>query len=262
MTKFDKKDLKNPDIVTQELKKGFEWTTQHSKTVITTIVVLAALGGGYSAYTSMQDKKEREIQEVYYKVEKDYLEKKAKFDQFEQESKKPKDLKAKKDTAEPTPQGIKASGNFDEDYGTIATSFWEVINKAPKSQAAKMAALHLSDINSQYKRSNEAIAVLTKVDTKSTDLLSAMILSQLGSRIADENNCKEALKFWDMVTAKKEYKFMHSSVMLNQGLCYENLGDVAKADETYAKIEKDFKDSGVAKTAEKYRRLLKAKSAQ
>jgi hypothetical protein len=49
---------------------------------------------------------------------------------------------------------------------------------------------------------------------------------------------------------------MHAGIKLKEGLCYENLKDLTKAEQMYSEAKNDDKESAVARTAEKYLRLL------
>lgn len=252
MTKqLDKKDVRNADKLTQELQKGFTWTTEHSKLVIGLIVAILVLTGGYTGYSLWTDHKEASIQEDYFKIEKAYLEKKQAFEQ-------PAPAVNPKAPAVPAPVVAKASGNIDTDYGTTVTAFRSVIDKNPKTKAAKMAALNLSEIYSNYGKTDEAIEVLNKVNSGS-DMLSALVLTQVGTLHADKQDCKSALSSWDKALSNKRAGFLSSSLFLKQGLCHESLGDVAQAEAAYTKAKETSSAGATAKSAEKYLRLLKVK---
>lgn len=75
------KDAKSPDQVTQTLRKGFVWTTSHSKMVITAIAVFLVVGIGWSFMNYASEKKETAQQEKYFSIEKSYTEKKRGFDE-------------------------------------------------------------------------------------------------------------------------------------------------------------------------------------
>ncbi len=257
MVKIDKKDLKSPDKFQQELQKGFQWTTQHSKMVGIAIIGLMVIGAGISAKTYLDDKKEEELQARYFQIEKKMMEKK---DAFEKAALTPPpaaaDAKKKTPAAPPVVAGEKASGDFDKDYGTLAQDMSKIIDEAPKSKAAKMAALNLSDVQIQYQKLAEAQSTLQKVKTGSRDLLSALVQTQLGTVQADLKDCNSAVSTWQQVLANSSAKALHGNVKLKSGLCYESLKDFAKAEKLYTEAKNEDKDSVAAKTAEKYIRLL------
>lgn len=247
-TKLSKDELRNPDKLTQELQKGFTWTTKHSGLVAALVVALLVIGGGYAAFGMWAEHKEAQIQEKYFKFEKDYLEKKQNFTQ----SAMPVDPK------NPVPATAKSTGDVEADYGSVIKEFNAIINEAPSTKAAKMSALNLSEIYTSYGKPEEALAALNKVNSGS-DLLAALVLTQLGTLQADKQDCKAALESWNKALSNKKASFLSSSLFLKQGLCHESLGDVAQAEASYTKAKESSKEAATAKSAEKYLRLLKAK---
>jgi predicted negative regulator of RcsB-dependent stress response len=256
MKKFDKRELKSPDKFQQELQKGFQWTTQHSKVVGIALIAFLALGAGLSAKSYLDEKNEADIQARYFQAEKKLDEKKAAF-QTAQE--KPAMDPKKKNAQDAAPAGEKATGDFDKDYGSAAGDLMKIIDEAPKSKAAKMAALNLAEVQVEYKKLPEAQNTLSKVAAHdSHDLLSGLVQTQLGTVQADLNDCNSAVSTWGKVLANKEAKSLHSSVKLKSGLCYETLKDNAKAEKLYAEVSSGDKDSATARAADKYLRLLQS----
>jgi tetratricopeptide (TPR) repeat protein len=270
--KLTKEDLKR-DAMTQELQKGFAWTTKHMTGVIIFLIAFVVLGAGYSAFSYFDTKKEEESQNSYYKVEAEYLAQKTKFETFEAEANKPKDEKknSKKDqktksedqTDTDKPQGLKASGEVSQDYGKVVSGFESVINKDPKSNAALMAALNLADIYSSYQQSEKALSHLEQVKPNK-NLLSAMVLDRKAALKADSGDCKTAVGIWDQVLNLKASEFMASEIKLKKGLCFEAMNDFTQAKAMYmqAKVSKEGEQpTPIAKTAEKYLHLLASKEA-
>ncbi len=206
--KLTKAQIKTPDQIQQNLAKGFQWGTQHSKAVGLGVAAFILLGGGISAKSYLDEKAENEIQSQYFRVEKTFLEKKSEYLSAGQ----PQPPVAKGQTAPPVP--AKATGDLSKDYGTVPQDFMSVIAKAPKSKAAQMAALNLSDLQVEYKMFNEAKETLGKVKADGTDLLSAMVLVQLGTLQADQKDCAAAVSTWQKVIASSSAKALHSSAKL------------------------------------------------
>lgn len=250
-TKIDKKDLKSPDKFQQELQKGFQWTTQHSKIVGMIVLGFMVLGAGLSAKSYMDDRKENELQAKYYQVEKKLVEKKTAFETAKAQP--PADPKAK---TPPPPAGEKATGDFEKDYGPIAEELAQIVDQSPGSNAAKMAALNLAEIQLEYQKTAEAKAILEKVKTGSRDLLSGLVQVQLGTVQADLNNCTSAVDTWQKVLANTSAKALHGAVKLKSGICYESMNDLAKAEKLYSEAKSEDKESATARAAEKYLRLL------
>lgn len=258
-TKLSKDDLKNPDIVTQELKKGFQWTTQHSKLVTGLSVGFIVVGLGFSLIQYMNQKNETELQEKYFQFEKDYLKKKTEFEKYEFSLKNAaqfkNDPKAKKEEP-PKLEGEKATGDLEKDFGTAAKGFENLISQAPNSAAAQMSALQLADIYVKYGKIDEALTTLKKVKANSS-MFGGMVQAQIGSLYAAKKDCSSALTEWGKVIQNSKAKFIHADIQIKMGLCFESTNDQAKAKEMYNKVIAENKDSQLSKTAEKYLRLIK-----
>lgn len=267
--KLSKKAVKTPDVLQQELRKGFQWSTQHSKMV--GFVILAFLGAGavLSGKAWLDQRAENEIQSQYFKIEKSLLEKKAAFAAADEKakmamiSKKEVLGKSAKTKASTEPLLEKptepSSGDLLKDYGNMPADFMKIIEKLPKSKAAKMAALNLSDLQMEYKKWEEAKMTLSKVNVEGNDLLSALVLIQMGTLQADLNDCGQAVTTWGKVLLNRGAKSLYPSTKLKQALCFEALNDAPRAEKLYAEITTEDKDSASARSAEKYLRLLQAK---
>lgn len=262
-TKFTKEDLKSPDQVTQTLRKGFVWTTAHSKMVIVGITVFFVVGIGASILSYFTEKKEVTQQERYFLIEKSYTEKKRGFEEAARAELMAAQTKDKKNAPAFDP-AKKASGDMQKDYGTEITGFEALISEVPNTKAAQMAALNLSDIFMSYKKMDEAVATLEKVEKglDKNNVLSGLILMQLGNVFAGKNDCKMAIEKWQTIANSKALAFAHNEAKLRMGLCFESMNDLAKAEEIYtdaSKKDPNSSESTASREAEKYLRLLKAK---
>lgn len=258
--KYSKEQLRNPDVMTAELKKGFEWTTQHVRLVLGLVVALLIVGGGWSAFSWMNNKKENELQTEFFKAEKEYLKKKEAFDRFEATAGKPKEAKKDpKSKDEVEPQGEKASGDLEKDYGNTLADLNKIIQSHPDSKAAVLSALTLADVYLKYNKPDEGLAVLQKVKHKKTTLHTLALNLEAGLW-ANKNDCNKAVSLWNDVLSNREATFMHNEARLRQALCYESMNEPSKAEDNYNKVIADAKDSNLGKTAEKYLRLLKTKT--
>lgn len=252
MAKIDSKELKSPDKFQQELQKGFQWTTNHSKLVGVLLLAFLVVGAGFSAKSYLDEKKETELQAEYYRAEKQMLDKKAAFQAAAEQAAKPP-AKGEKPEA---PAGEKSTGDFEKDFGAVAVDLNKLIEKAPNSKAAKMAALNLSDLQLEYNKPADALATLQKIDAGGKDLLSGMIQTQLGTVQANMDDCSSALSTWSRVFSNAGARALHPAVKLKAGLCYEALKDFDKAQQAYNEVKNEGKDSASARSADKYLRLL------
>ena len=253
------KALRNADQFQRSMIEGFQWTTSHSKIVIGLIVAFVVVGGGLALAQYQQMKTETQVQEKYFVLEKQYMEKKSGFEQAEQAK-----LKKDKDADKKAPAPVAASGDLQKDYGDIPASFEALIKEYPKSRGAQMSALNLSEIYLEYKKPEEALRTLNSVAANlgSSEMLNALVLSQLGSVYADQNNCKGAVQEWEKIVNNKNLRFAHDEAKIRMGICYEALNDLGKAEQLYTEVSKKDDangDFGASKDAEKYLRLLKMK---
>lgn len=266
-TKLTKDDVKNPDLMTQELRAGFSWSVNHSKTVFGALGVFIIGGIIYSAMGYFSTKTENQIQEKFYQVEREYLAKKEKFEAAEKpEAPAPAaDKNSKNKAAAATPAKVdksadKASGDLEKDYGFAVKGFQQVIEQAPGSRAARMSALMLSEIFEKYNQKQKGLEGLQKVQV-SSDLLSGLIQDRMAGFQADQGDCKAAIGSWDKILSRKELSFMAAEVKLKKGLCFETLKDFTQAQAMYTQAKEGDANSAVAKRAEKYLRLLPANTA-
>ncbi|UYL08164.1 hypothetical protein B9G69_014020 [Bdellovibrio sp. SKB1291214] len=266
MSTQQSKDLKKPDQVTQTLREGFVWTTTHSKIVITAIFAFIVIGAGASLMGYLNTKKETETQGKYAVAEKAYTEKKRGFDEAARAEVLASTAGKDKKNVPAFDPSKKASGDVQKDYGTVIAGFEAVIADAPKTTAAQMAALNLSDIYITYKKFDDAVAALNKVEAglNKSDLTSGLVWMQMGNVLADKGDCKSAIDKWTVITGSKAFAYAHDEAKLRQGLCYEALNDSAKAEQLYTEVanntaEAQNADVATSREASKYLRLLKAK---
>jgi predicted negative regulator of RcsB-dependent stress response len=265
-TKLSKDDVKNPDQVLKTLNQGFQWTQAHSTMMIAAIAAFLVLGVGVSIFTSMSEKKETQAQASYGQFEKTYLDKKRGFEEAIRDSLKPNPLKEKDPKA--AAKAV-ATGDIEKDYGTEVAGFNKVIAENGGTKAAQMAALSLSEIYLNYKKTDEAYQALQKVEPKShgNDLISYVVLTQYGNVLSEKNDCKGAVDQWGKVLAHKEALFLHDTLRIKSALCYEKMNDLGKAEELYKKVSQNSQaqpesaggEAGLSKDADKYLRLLKLK---
>jgi predicted negative regulator of RcsB-dependent stress response len=261
-TKISKDDLKI-DQVTKTMRQSFVWTTDHSKMVLGAIIGFVVLGGAFSLWSVWSEKKEISQQEKYFILEKAYNEKKRGFDEVARAEMMAASAKDKTKTP-PVDVTKKASGDLAKDYGSIPADLQAMIDSAPGTKAAQMAALNLSDLYSTYGKNDEALAALDKV-TKglgSAEAISALVWMQSGNLLANKGDCKAAVEKWQHIADSKSLAFAQDEAKLRMGLCFESMNDLAKAEELYTQVTKKEEasaDFAASREAQKYLRLLKAK---
>lgn len=263
--KISKEDLKSPDQVTQTLRQGFVWTTSHSKIVITVVLAFIVVGSAISLVGYFADKKEMAQQEKYFLLEKAYTQKKSDFEATSRAETMAAQNKNSKTPPPAVDPAKKATGDLEKDYGTVVANFESFINEEPKTKAAQMAALNLSDIYLTYNKTDEAIAILDKVQAglDKDDVLTSLVWMQLGNAQANKQDCQSAIQTWQKIVSTKKLTYSHGEAKLRMGLCFESMNDLTKAEEIYTEVSKADTNGGTdfnaAQEAQKYLRLLKAK---
>jgi predicted negative regulator of RcsB-dependent stress response len=249
-------DARRPDVVTAELKKGFEWTTQHSQLVGGVVALALIVGGGSAVWSSMSASREASLQEKFYELEKTYLEKKEKFDLYQNTANRPADPKTKE---VPKPEGEKASGDLTTDYGPVVTSLENLVKENQGSKAAALAAMTLTRIYDDYQKPTEALEVLKKVEN-TRGVLGALAKLNLGTHQADAGDCKAAMDTWSGLLKNHDAAFLSAQVKLKMGVCSENLNQKSQAEDYYKQVIGEAKESAAGRSAEKFLRLLQTKN--
>lgn len=231
-------DVKKPDAITSELKKGFEWTAKHATLVIVLIIAFIAIGGGYSAYRHFEAQNEVEIQERFYSIEKKLTERTNSF------SLPPAD-----------PKHIAKTNDLSKDYAGMDEELKKLIQEHPNSKAARMAALYLTDLYIQYGKSAEALDVLSQIQV-GKGLLDLLVANQRASLMSNQGECEKAITIWQSLKKIKELAFAKANIQLKEALCYDQLGKKEEAQKLYAEIQKDQGDSALGMAAKRYELLI------
>jgi Tfp pilus assembly protein PilF len=114
-----------------------------------------------------------------------------------------------------------------------------------------------------YGQFDKAIAIgkLAVENSKNDSLVGTLAKIQLGSTFAIKGDCGEATKVWGDVLANKTMSAMHAEVSLKSGLCFEKVGEVAKATDMYQRaVTTAGPESATASTARGLLRALELKA--
>lgn len=231
--KLTKSDVKGPDAVTKELQKGFIWTTQHSQIVLSIVGVFLVIGLSWAGYSAYSEKTQNTAMEKFYPIEKAYLDKKAE----REASKAP-------------------ATDMQTDYGNVVTDLEAFVKAEPKTTAAQLAAIYVSDIYEQYNKFDEGLSVLNQVQAGNKGLVQGLVTLRKGTLLANQNKCSDAITHWHSLVKESKVDYLSSTAALRMALCHEQMNDMTKAKESYQLAIEKGKESAVAKTAEKYLRLL------
>ncbi|MGE3973803.1 MAG: tol-pal system YbgF family protein [Bdellovibrionales bacterium] len=138
-----------------------------------------------------------------------------------------------------------------------------VMNQYPKSRAAIVAAIELSQAYLEENKSTEAVGAIKKVtpSLNSRDVLYGMYQYQLGKALSSAGQCPEALAPLNaLANSSGAATIFKSGALLQTGLCYEAMKQPEKAIEVYERITKEYTEGASSESAKKYLRLLKRNS--
>lgn len=240
------------DVVTTELKKGFEWTTKHTTLILGLLVTFVILGGGYAAYNMVTKKNEVDLQAKYYDLEAVVNKKRADFEQ----AKNPMPAQP----GEPVPAvTAKPTGDIAKDYGDVTAGLADFAKSHPASAAGAMAALNLASLQAEYNQTDSAIETLKGVSVQKS-FLGALVQMELATQLANASKCPEAQAIWESLVGQTQAAFLKAEAKLKMGLCAESTGDIARAQGYYKEVEMEFKESAAGRSAAQYLRLLSSKT--
>lgn len=140
----------------------------------------------------------------------------------------------------------------------------QFVNTNEKTIATRIAALYLSELFLDEGKSGEALNTLkAATESSSKDLTSVLVQKKLGSLLADNNQCDEALKVWDNVLKVSSAQVAHSEIKIQQSLCYEKMNNLKKAEEILTAVKNDKSENSAeyVQNAEKILRLIQFRKA-
>lgn len=233
--KLDKQEVKRPDAFLKMASQVTGFISKHSKVVVS-LIVIAVLGaaavGGYVFY---QETVEQSAQEALFMARK----------------------KLRPELSAPLGQPpVEQPKKLNES----AQDLDQVITKFPKSRAAVVAAIELSQAYLDENKGAEAVAAIKKVNPSmsSSDILFGMYKYQLGKTLSANGQCEEAVTHLNSIAnTSGSGNVFKSGALLQTGLCYESMKQTDKAIEVYERISNEFAEGASAESAKKYLRLLK-----
>ncbi len=232
-----------------------EFLEKNGKLIAGAFFALIAIGLIATFISNSSKKNEIETQEKFSMIELDYT-------KYKEEMTKsiapqtPSNPLAKADKKADGKDSFDAAAKAEKMRAPLSANLSKFISENKKSVATEMAALYLSEILLDEKKNVEALEVLKKVDSQSNDLTSVLVQKKLGSLLADNNQCEEALKVWDKLLKLSTAKFAHSEVKIMQSLCYQKMNDLKKAEEILISVKND-KTEGSAENSQHAERILR-----
>lgn len=248
---LSKDEIRKPDQLTQWGRMVLDVVIQNSKVVAGLLGLMGLVSIGILIKNKISEGHEIDVQGQYYAIEKTYLKKKEAFAKGESDAKAgdKKAKEAKDAKVEQTEDGVTpqlASGDILKDYGTELEGFKKLVQAEPKTKAAAMAVLEMSDLYLKYKNPQEATQVLAqaKEQQKPDHLLGALVYHSYAQLLADQNRCADAIPVWDALLGKGGLKFMVEPAQYGQAVCYATMGQFEKAELLLKGLVAEKKTSG------------------
>lgn len=197
------------------------------------LVLILAVFGAYTAYSSYQQKYEDKAQAAFFEAERLYA----------------------------VSQGSKAHPEKDAAPTNVDTTQVEeklnsVINEFPKSAAAVQASVLMADIELEKKDSTKAIATLEKsFESFNGHLIDSLMALKLSSLYEQNKQCDKAIPVLEKIY-NSEVKELRPEALLRQALCEETLGQAEKAKQSYQKLATEYSDTNQGQQAQKYLKIM------
>lgn len=233
----------------QDWALGFvELLTKNKAAVIAVALLVTAGFIGWSLVGTLQTRTELKAQNELFNLEKQYTEKKEKFDQA-----RFAELAGQKQ------EGLtKASGDLGKDYGTLIDELEAFAKSHAGTAAGVQAAMMAAETRIAYNQADRATEALQTVSSasKASSLVGALAYMASGNTLAASGKCDQAIKAWETILSTKSAAFLHGEAALRSGLCLEKSGDKTKAAEMYRKASAESERSSTAQTAKALLRAL------
>jgi predicted negative regulator of RcsB-dependent stress response len=235
--KLDKHEVKKPDAFLKLMGRIAGFLSHHKTALISGIAAVVIGFAGFGVYLFYHESREHKAQEALF------LARKMLRPELSTPLGQQPPAGAKKTL---TPEAVK-------EFELVMTDF-------PKSRAAVVASIELSQAFLEEGKAAEAVAALKKVEPRvgSSEILFAMYKYQLGKVLTSSGQCEEAMPHLSSIaSATGAASVFKSGALLQTGLCYEAMKQPAKAMEVYERVSKEFAEGASAESAKKYLRLLK-----
>jgi lipopolysaccharide biosynthesis regulator YciM len=254
--KLTKEELKSPDLFIKEAKTVFHYIEEHAKLLGFVTAVLFITGISYAIYDFVKDKTEKTAQVSLFEARKKKDDILRDLQKEADKKKEASDKAAGKKKGEKQAEQPVEEAPFNQE---VVAAYQSVVSKHPKSRAAAVAAIELSDYYLIYDKKSEALEALSKV-TSTDDFHAGLLRLQKGRALEANGKCQEAIAEWSGVVSNKNLVYWYGDVLLKLAICYEQLKDTQNAKATYDRIVTEFADSSAAAQAKKYKRLLERRS--
>jgi predicted negative regulator of RcsB-dependent stress response len=247
-------EIKDADVVQEQIVGGIHWIEDNARVVIALIVVAILIGFAFAAWQMVTTHQEKVAQENYYKVEAPFMKARDAFEKSKFKAFIPPD-QADKTVA------VAPSGDIAKDYGPLLTGLENTAHEYAGTAAGGQAAILVAQTYLEYKNPDKAAEYAQipalKLPKDHTIALLGRIL--WGNALADKGDCQAALSTWQPVLDMPSAAYLASDVNLRSGACLEKLGQNDRAAEAYRKASVGG-DSPSAQSAKGLLRALELKN--
>lgn len=124
-----------------------------------------------------------------------------------------------------------------------------------------IASIELAYFLIQYGQQKEALSLLETISSQSSSKgwIYHTMLYQLGIMFMDQKNYTRALHFFSSVASNEKSSPFQKEVFLKIALCYEEMGEIDKAQKIYDELRGDEEDGLYQERAVHYDRLMQVK---
>ena len=245
-------------------EKSNQFLTDYGKPLLISFGALFLIGAGWALLGQVRASHEKEAQEKFALIERQYQKTKEGFDRADADAKAAANAKTPPPKEDPAkPKATPKTGDLEKDYGTVVSQLEGFLNDNAKSGAGGLAALTLCQIYEGYKKNDLCLAALEKmsaIDSKS--FIGLMLQTRRATALADSNQCPKAREIWTGL-AKIAPSFMTQEMKLRTALCFEQEGQADQAKSLYAEIGSmrgTTPDDVAVKDADRYMRYLQFKT--
>jgi len=231
------KEVRSPDKFVQTSKTAINYLTKH-QTLLISILVLIGVGTlSYLGWTLYKTQMETKAQTALYQARKEM------YPQLARPNAQPNQAEAPR--------------VFND---KVAQSFQSVVENYPRSQAALLASIELSQSYLDQGNREAALNILKKAQghADGKEILSHLFHFQQAKVLQAANNCQEAIGILDSIYGNKNIMgSVRAEALLKKASCQNTLQQEAQAYETYQKVTQEFPESSSANMARQFMQLVK-----
>jgi len=228
--KLTKQDIRGPDVFISNMQKFSEWAYNHRKTILGTLVLIAAVALTWAGIGTYSAKQEDAAAETLFAAEKTLNKVDQSFEVPKADA-QGKPIKDAKPLAVPT-------GKIEVDYKDSIDQLKDVITRFPKTQSSVIAALDLARVYHDYNKYDDSISVLNAASKVANHPATrGLVFQGLGLAYESKGDCAQAVTQWQKIVDDKTMGPFQANSLIKQALCYEKLNQKDKAIEIFGRFD-------------------------